>query len=225
MTRLEQARAVLGADVLGPEEITQALGKVPIVRKPPAVPFTKQQLEAAGEHGEMLVLRAPVGADGSPLTIAHLLAHNPDLFDKRLLRQLGYQLKTDWGIELEPLTAQETCAAGWALVTKNLLPGSINREYETQRDALGAHEARVAAAEGSVRRRSAAEAVYDLVLYQRARNVRLLGTSWDWTSSRTIDGGFLSVGGFGETGMQIFGYSPGVHHGGLGVCATRGRAR
>jgi hypothetical protein len=44
---------------------------------------------------------------------------------------------------------------------------------------------------------------------------------WDWSSSRTIDGGFLNLGRFNDAGMQVFSYSRAVRHGQLGVCPTR----
>jgi hypothetical protein len=196
-----------------------------IAAKPPSVPFTSADLEAAKAAGEMLVLRSSRTADGAPLTIMSLVADFPKLFDSKFLRNVGYQLKNEWGIELEPLAAKETCASGWALVTKEALPATVNRDYGEQESELATHAARVGAATATVRRRTAIEAVYDLVLYRIAREARLLEQQWDWSASCTIDGALLSVGGFTDAGMQILGYSAGIHHGGLGLCATRGRKR
>jgi hypothetical protein len=224
-SRLDHARSILGDDVIGPEEIEAALGKVKIAAKPPSVPFPPAELEAAKSAGEMLVLRSTQTADGKPLTILSLIQAFPNLFDSKSLRNVGYQLKNEWGIELEPLAATATCASGWALVTKEVIPASINRDYVEQEAELAAHAARVGATTASVRRRTAVESVYDLVVYQAVRNSRLLEKDWDWSASCTVDGALLSVGGFTETGMQIFGYSAGIHHGSLGLCPTRGRKR
>ena len=71
---------------------------------------------------------------------------------------------------------------------------------------------------GESRRRSAVEIAFDLIAFQSARGVRLLAEGWDWSASRTFDGGYLNVGHFDERGMQIFSFSPGVRHGKLGVC-------
>jgi len=70
------------------------------------------------------------------------------------------------------------------------------------------------------RRRRAVEAVYDTVLSFAARGQRRLVKTWDWTSSVTLDGGIVNVGGFGERGLQILAFSPAVRHGALGVCPT-----
>jgi hypothetical protein len=64
------------------------------------------------------------------------------------------------------------------------------------------------------------EGVYDTLLCFLARKVRLLEHSWDWSRSATLDGGYLNVGGFGATGMQILSFSRAIRHGRLGVCPT-----
>ena len=169
----------------------------------------------------MLVLRVAHLNDNTALTLMQLVGRFPRAFDQRLLRQAGYQLKDDWGIALEPLAATETCAVEWALVRKQILDDSRNLAFEEQTAVLHRYAERLQVPAITVRRRSAVEAVYDTVLYFVTRGVRLLQNTWDWSDSRTVDGGYLNVGGFGDNGMQVLSYSTAVRHGGLGVCPSR----
>jgi hypothetical protein len=219
MVAVEEARAVLGDDVLGPEEVAAAFGHASKTIVP--IEFTSEQLRAARRAGEMLVLRVAHLTDNTALTLMQMVHRFPAAFDQRLLRQMGYQLKDDWGIELEPLAATETCAVEWALVRKHILDESRNLAYEEQAVALQRYAETLRVPANAVRRRTAVEAVYDTILYSVTRGVRLLENTWDWCSSATIDGGYLNVGGFGDNGMQILSYSTAVRHGALGVCPTR----
>jgi hypothetical protein len=106
------------------------------------------------------------------------------------------------------------------LVRKDLLPDTCNLSYDEQ-DALIDEYGVARGAPGGCRRRRGVEIAFDLLVYQQARGTRLLGKTWDWSSSRTIDGGFLNIGRFNNAGMQVFSYSRAVRHGQLGVCPTR----
>jgi hypothetical protein len=216
-TDLVRARAILGDDFLGPEELERALGAAGAldVGRLPAVPFAEDRLAAGTKRGELLILRAAC-ARGEPLTLLRLIERFPDAFDARFLKSMGYQLKSEWGIELEPLAATETCRPGWSLVRKSLLAETCNLSFGEQEERLVASASE--AGDLLARRRSAVEIVFDLIAFQRARGRRLLADSWDWSGSRTIDGGYLNVGHFDEHGMQIFSFSPGVRHGKLGIC-------
>jgi hypothetical protein len=213
---LRDARALLGDDVLGPEEVRTSFGGVAV--EGPPIPFSGDELTKAHAAGAMLVLRLAQAGSGVPLTITHLLQQCPDAFDEKLLRHVGYQLKDEWGIALEPLAATDTCSAGWALARKEILSDTRNRAYDEQEPALQRFAQEIGAR--AVRRRTAIEAVYDTVLYYRARQARLLQKAWDWSATRTVDGGYLNVGGFGSNGMQILSFSRAVRHGALGICPT-----
>jgi hypothetical protein len=218
---LEEARAVLGKDILGPEEVAAAFGPLSAAERDIPVPHKRAELEAARRAGEMLVLRVARAADHRAITIAHMIQTFPEAFDQKLLRQAGYQLKNDWGIELEPLAREETCQTGWALVRKEILDSTRNLAYDEQSACLAQYAATLGVPAESVRRRTAAEATYDTVLAFAARGERLLEKTWDWTSSETVDRGYLNVGGFGAQGMQLLSFSGAVRHGALGICPTR----
>jgi hypothetical protein len=212
----KEARAALGNDCLGPEEVADAFG-LPHSATPPPVPFSGDELSAARQSGDMLVLRIAEAPAESRLTILRLAERFPAAFDQALLHKVGYQLKDEWGIALEPLAATEVCRPGWALVRKEILDESRNLPYDAQEAVLERYAARLPGA----RRRLAVEAVYDTVLYFAARGERLLSQSWDWSASKTSDGGLLNVGGFGPGGMQVLSFSRAVRHNRLGLCPTR----
>ncbi|HUI24771.1 MAG TPA: hypothetical protein VL403_01705 [Candidatus Kryptonia bacterium] len=214
---LATAQRVLGRDVLGPDEVGAAFGGGPAI---PPIPYSVAELEAAVPAGECLVLRAERDSHG-PLTLLRLIERFPDAFDQRLLRTMGYQLKDDWGIELEPRAATDVCVAGWILVRKQILDASRNQPYVEQISALARYATQLGVPPSRVRRRSAVEIAYDLILYRAARGERLLADTWDWSNSLTVDAGYLNIGGFGKDGMQILSYSPAVRHGALGVCPAR----
>jgi hypothetical protein len=215
---LAEARSILGEDLLGPEEVGRVFGPPP---QPPPIPFARETLAAAQQVNEMLVLRVAAVDAGAGLTMLQMVERFPQAFDKKLLRQVGYQLKDDWGITLEPLAATDTCAPGWALVRKEILDETRNLAYDEQEAAVQAYAQRLGGSNALVRRRRGVETVYDTVLYFGARGVRLLEKTWDWSSSPSIDGGYLNAGGFTANGMQILSFSRAVRHGGLGVCPTR----
>jgi len=219
---VEAARAVLGDDVLGAREIAAVFGAAPAGAEVP-IPFSSDALRAAAKAGAMLVLRTPRAGDTAALTILDMIQRFPDAFDQKLLRKMGYQLKDEWGIELEPLAATDTCAPGWALVRKEILDATRNLSYELQDSALGGFAELLGVPVTSVRRRSAVEIVYDTLLYFGARKTRLLENTWDWSESRTVDGGYLNVGGFSAKGLEILSYSRAVRHGALGICPSAHR--
>jgi hypothetical protein len=215
-TELQRAREILDEDVIGPQEIQRVFGvsAAAATGTTATVPFSTQQLQRARAEGELLILRLS-RAGGEALTLRQLIRLFPSAFDPTYLRKMGYQLKSEWGIEVEPLASEETCAERWALVRKEPLLQTCNLSYEEQEEVMAGTAGR------GVRRRSATETAFDLVAYHGSRGRRLLYDSWDWSSSRTADGGYLNVGHFDDKGMQVFSFSPGVRHGKLGVCPNR----
>lgn len=209
------AREILANDVLGPGEAQTVLG-VEIDPASEKVPFSEAELRAARELGEMLVWRAGLCGSGA-LTIERMIQLQPTAFDASFLDAVGYQLRAEWGIRSEPLSGSETCEAGWYLVRKDPLPASLNLDYDGQERALAAHAQQASGA----RRRTATEAVYDTLLCRIGAGRPILASMWDWTTSPTLDGGLLNVGGGGNGGLQVLSYSRAVRHGALGVCPTR----
>ncbi|MCC6764190.1 MAG: hypothetical protein IT293_05955 [Deltaproteobacteria bacterium] len=156
--------------------------------------------------------------DGThPLTVVRLLERFPETVHPQLLKGVGYQLKDEWTVSGEPFAGAETCRSGWHMVRGAPLPSTYNCNYDQQEAALERHAAALGLA-GRLTRRSATEIVYDTILLRRAHGTRLLERAWDWSRTPTQDGGFATVGEFGDDGLRMVGYSRAVRFGTLGVC-------
>jgi hypothetical protein len=217
---LNDARRILGSAVLGPEEVAAALGVDPLATPNAAdrtamerIPFDVAALEAGAAAGAMLVLRIPA-VDGLPLTLLALGARLQGAIHPKAHQGVGYALRDEWTIDTQPFAQAETCAPGWYLVHRTPLPATCNRLYRLQDGVLAA----LPGPAGRPRRRSAVEAAYDTLLWQRAWGERLLADAWDWTRTPSSDQGFVAVGEFGPDGLGIIAYSRAVRFGSLGVC-------
>lgn len=222
---LDDARRILGSALLGPEEVSAALGASVLDGFTPAertaverLPFDASTLETARAAGEMLVLRVPRRA-GQPLTMLALASALGGGLDPKVHRGVGYSLRDEWTIDTQPFATSETCEAGWYLVRRQLLPATCNVLYRVQDEILARLPAGVA---GRPHRRSAIEMVYDTLLWRHARSERLLADdTWDWSRTPSSDQGFVAIGGFSEAGLGVIAYSRAVRFGSLGVSPQR----
>lgn len=222
VTSIAQAREIFGAFLLAPDDVARALGVAAdrlISGDQTAltsVPFGRETLTAARARGDALVFR--VASDGeAPLTTLRLLERFPETVQPQLLKGVGYQLKDEWTVDQEPFASTATCEVGWHLVHGAPVPATRNLTYEQQEAALARYAEALGLA-GRLSRRTAIEAVYDTVLLNRVHGTRLLEHAWDWSSTPTQDGGFVTVGEFAADGLRIVGYSRAVRFGTLGVC-------
>jgi hypothetical protein len=219
-TPITEARTLFGPFLLAPDDVGTLLSVDPKAFAGgsedglASVPYARPVLEAARRRGDVLVYRVASDVQG-PLTVVRLLERFPETVQAQLLKGVGYQLKDEWTVDGEPFASTETCRPGWRLVHQAPVPATCNLNYEQQDAALETYGASIGAA---VTRRSAIEAVYDTVLLRRAHGTRLLERAWDWSDTPTQDGGFITVGEFGEDGLRIVGYSRAVRFGTLGVC-------
>src|SRR3989442_13368057 len=140
---LDAAARALGGALLGPREITAALGFDPIAVLTPAeqaavtrLPFGAADLELARAAGEMLVLRVPRDPEG-PLTMLRLAARLRAGLDPAVHKGVGYLLRPEWTIDDQPFAAEETCTAGWWLVRREPLREALHRAYADQERLLG----------------------------------------------------------------------------------------
>lgn len=215
----EEAKRILGTDVIGPKEISVTLGFDPIDGlsiedrdRVLRIPFHRELLLRAAHDGQLLVLRLTRDDRRSPLTILNLA----ERFEKAAEGRLEKPVAEAW-FAREPFADHETCDLGWALVEKRPLTETRNLSYVEQTEALRARRERLGLA---LRRRSAVEIVYDTLLCAAVRQERLLESDWDWSSSPTIDGGWVSAGEFDPAGLKLVGFSKAVRFGTLGLCAT-----
>src|SRR5262245_27515914 len=187
---LDAATTALGGAVLGPAEISAALGFDPLSvltsderAAVERVPFSADELARARADGEFLVLRVPRDATG-PLDMLRLAERLSGGLDPRVHKGVGYMLRDEWTIDAQPFATAETCAAGWRLVRREPLPATLNRLYRDQ-DAILAELA--AARPGVSRRRSAVEIAWDTLPWHRAHDERLLARAGDWSHSPSTD--------------------------------------
>jgi hypothetical protein len=218
---LDAARRVLAGAVLGPDELTSALGFDPLAVLTRAeqaavgtLPFSPAELERARTDGELLVLRVPRDPEG-PLTMLRLAARIGSGLDPGVHKGVGYLLRPEWTIDDQPFAAEETCTAGWWLVRREPLPATLNLRYAEQDGVLGSAPA------ARPRRRSAAEIAFDTLSWHRVHGERLLARHWDWSRSVSTDQGHAALGEFGDGGLRVIAYSRAVRFGTLGVCPQR----
>src|SRR5262245_24183886 len=221
---LDDASRALGDAVLGAKEIAGALGFDPLATltaeeraSVDRVPFTPAELAMARSRGEFLVLRVPRDPEG-PSTMLRLAARIAGGLDPRVHKGVGYLLRDEWTVDDQLFATQETCAPGWYLVQRDPLPATLNRAYREQDAVLDTLEP---GRPGVPRRRSAVEIAWDTLLWQRARDERLLARAWDWSRSESADGGLAALGEFGPQGLGVIAYSRAVRFGTLGVCPQR----
>ncbi len=216
-TTIAEARSIFGGFLLSPEDVALVLSDPALAAADTATaPYDRAQLEAARARGDILVYR--VDTDGAqPLTILRLLERFPEAVEPQLLKGVGYQLKDEWTVAREPFAATETCRPGWRLVHGTPVPSTCNLTYDQQNAELDRY-AESLGLTGRLTRRSATEIVYDTILLRRAHGIRLLERAWDWSRTPTQDGGFATIGEFGDTGLKMVGYSRAVRFGSLGVC-------
>lgn len=133
----EQASEIMGeGNYFGPEAVKKAFGITLTADQIPQIPFSKVELERAKSLGQMLVLRIDKASKGTPLTM------------KKTDEIAGPQLKatgkgrlfydTDW-YQNEKFFTEDSPRAGWALVSKNVLPDSTDKNDLKQTEVL-AHE-------------------------------------------------------------------------------------
>jgi hypothetical protein len=204
----EDARRLLGDDLIDPEALRALLGTEPAAV--PAIPFAAETVETAHGSGSLLIYRPGTLADGRALTLATLA----DLAGGRSDGLVAFAADEPWFVD-DPLVADERVEGGWALVAKEPWPETLNKTY-------GAGEQALTRRAGAVpwRRRRAVEIAFDTLAYAAARGSRLLADRWDWSSTASRDGGLVNVGGFTASGLDVLSYSRAVKHGALGICPT-----
>ncbi len=202
---LAEARQVFGARLLGPDRLARVLGDLPA--PPDSVAIEPEFATRLAREGCGLVWRAATTADGRPVTLARL--HEATAGD----RSRGFKGDEPWFVDL-PFATEETPETGWAVFALAPWPETLNRTFGAGDAALrqraGAH---------LWRRRRAVEIAFDC-LAAAATGERLLEHAWDWSGTPSTDGGLLTLGGFGASGLEVIAYSRAVKHDALGICPT-----
>lgn len=136
-TSIELARSILDTledrekgitNVFGPAEVKKAFD---IELKPeeiPPIPFSQKRLARAKELGQFLVLRVDKAPDGSPLTMQKM----NELLQPKLDQQNKKKILCNSRDEDESFYAEDVSQLSWALVSKEIIPGSIKKDYLRQ---------------------------------------------------------------------------------------------
>ncbi|MEK9151581.1 MAG: AAA family ATPase [Patescibacteria group bacterium] len=132
--QIKDAKEILGGkDVLGIEEIEKAFGIRVRTEDIPRIPFSKKELENAKESGQFLILRVDKAADGTALTMKKMYKTLTEEFEKSGDGKLLYD--TDW-YGKEAFFTKNKPGLAWALVSKEIVPDSENKNYLEQTERL-----------------------------------------------------------------------------------------
>jgi len=132
---LEEAERIMGREnVLGYADVKRIFG----VDRTDPIQFSRADLEKAKALGQMLVLRTDKTAEGKPMSLEVM---NNRLVDKWRTAGKGELLATveGWKGLIGDAYSKDAPRAGWALVSKNILSESLNKNYIRQTDILIEH--------------------------------------------------------------------------------------
>lgn len=134
---LEKAREIMGPNFLGPDAVEKALGVRLEQGDIPAIPFSKEDLDRAKELGQMLILRVDKAPDGEALSMTKLNSLLKDRFAKENKGRVLYD-EAGWK-KNEDFYTTETPQTAWALVSKEIIPNSLAKNYLEQTELLVAY--------------------------------------------------------------------------------------
>lgn len=176
------ARFILGDDFITPEEVANARGLV----------YTDEQLEALEISLPSLEWIARCRANG------YMLLPNPAeamslLQIRDLKRDIFYSKEGSWYADQAFAREEKTKAATWLAVRKNIVPDSIDKNWQEQLTLIS----------GIERVPNAAEACWALTTYKEVRGVNLIPTIYARTLSLDSHGDRVVVGDFVAEGLFI----------------------
>jgi midasin (ATPase involved in ribosome maturation) len=124
LKQLEQAKDIFGSDFIGPVEIKAAFGTAVETEDVPTIPFSMVELKQAEELGQMLILRQPLTMQQIGEALGDKVKDEGKVF-----------YDTDWYKE-EKFFTEELAQAGWALVSKEVVPDSTDKNFLDQTDLM-----------------------------------------------------------------------------------------
>lgn len=133
--QIELAIEKLGKEnVFGPKEIEKIFGVR--LAEVPGIPFSVEELERAEKLGQMLLLRVDKTAEGKPMSLGAMT----EIMAKRWKDEgKGDLLRTAEGWKNwigEDRFTKESPRTGWALVSKDVLPESLSKNYLEQTEVI-----------------------------------------------------------------------------------------
>ena len=131
---IEQAKEILGEDVLGPEAIQVTFGFTP--EDTPPIPFSIEELERAKELNQFLELRVDRTADGKPLDMnkMHELLQPEFTTGNKGKILNSYGQDNSWYKNEDFL--KDVPRASWVLVSKDVIPNSLSKNFLQQTEVI-----------------------------------------------------------------------------------------
>lgn len=139
--RENEAREIMGkGNFFGRQEVEKALEVEVDPLLIPEITFSEKDLEKAKELGQFLILRVGETKDGVPLTMEKInsLREGKDYEGKKLLHlndKNGETLRSAW-YKKKYFFKKETPELSWALVSKDIIPGSGGKNYLRQTEEI-----------------------------------------------------------------------------------------
>jgi len=131
---IEQAKEILGEDVLGPEAVEATFGFSP--EDIPPIPFSIEEIERAKELNQFLELRVDRASDGEPLDMnkMHKLLQ-PEFIAKNQGKILSSYGQADSWYRNEDFL-KDVPRASWVLVSKDIIPNSLSKNFLQQTEVI-----------------------------------------------------------------------------------------
>jgi len=138
--QMDMAKEVMGEEFFGFQEVKKAFGIEINPEGIPEIPFSREELEKAKELNQFLVLRVNMASDGKPLTlrkINEILKGKVSDGSKLLYADDGTgKIKSDSWYKDEDFPKTDKPKLAWALVSKEVIPNSTNKNYLNQTEEL-----------------------------------------------------------------------------------------
>ncbi|PIT87945.1 MAG: hypothetical protein COU31_00050 [Candidatus Magasanikbacteria bacterium CG10_big_fil_rev_8_21_14_0_10_40_10] len=117
---------------MGPEQVKKAFGIDLDPKLIPEIPFSQVDLEKARELGQFLVLRVDKAPDGQPLTMEKMENILQPKFDQERKGRVFWKFLD----RVRVFFKEDAPSLGWALTSKEVIPGSIKKNYLVQTQAI-----------------------------------------------------------------------------------------
>ena len=139
--QMKTAERIMGKEnFLGLEAIKAAFDFVPNTKDIPPIPFDEQTLKRAKELNQYLVFRVNTTNDKKPLTMQKMneLKKGKTKDGGKFLysNDDSGKLKDDTWYKNEDFYTKETPTMGWSLVSKEVIPYSVSKNYLEQTETL-----------------------------------------------------------------------------------------
>jgi len=128
-----EAKDIMGTEFFGPDEVEKAFGFEIDKNLIPDIPFSAQELLDAKANDQYLMLYVSNKADGAPITAKELVSTLQEQFERDGKGKIQYD--ADW-YENEKFYATDTPRIAWRLITKDVIPGSLNHNYLEQTEDI-----------------------------------------------------------------------------------------